>query len=72
MRKATILVAALAMVAGLTSCNNKKGDENGAADGKKKIKIAVIPKSTGNEFWETVHKGADEAKEKYTEMKSEE
>lgn len=58
MRKATMLVALLAVAFGVSSCNDKKKDGDG------KLTIAVIPKSTGGEFWETVEKGARAAAEK--------
>ena len=69
MRKATILVALSAVVLALASCNKEDGAGDGkgkkGAGGGKKLTIAVIPKSTGNEFWEDVHKGANAAKDKY-------
>ncbi|MHC4404619.1 MAG: substrate-binding domain-containing protein, partial [Planctomycetota bacterium] len=46
--------------------------ESGAPsqDGPKKLVVAVIPKSTGAEFWETVERGArDAAKEENVDMK---
>ncbi|MGQ9760487.1 MAG: substrate-binding domain-containing protein [Thermogutta sp.] len=48
-------------------CRHQGGD---AGTPKKKLVIAVIPKSTGAEFWETVEDGAREAAEKLgVEMK---
>jgi len=58
MRKATMLVMLLAVAFGVSSCNDKKKDGDG------KLTIAVIPKSTGGEFWETVERGARAAAEK--------
>ncbi len=76
MHKASISVAAgwLAVVAStLTGCGSSasKGPEGAVADtaaeaasGDKALTVAVIPKSTGGEFWETVESGAREAGEK--------
>ena len=56
MRKSSILLTGLIAASLLVGCNSK--DDGDTED---KLLIAVIPKSTGNEFWETVHKGADTA-----------
>ena len=54
-----LLIAALTFTLG--SCNKAKND---------KVTIAVIPKSMGGDFWETVRKGCEEAaKELGVEMK---
>jgi len=47
----------------LVSCNNAPSDsgKNGSSDGKKKYRIAVIPKGTTHEFWKSVHAGAEKA-----------
>ena len=58
MRKATILLALVATMAAVCSCD--KGDKKGG-----KLTIAVIPKSTSGEFWVTVQRGAEEAAKKH-------
>lgn len=55
-----LLIAALAC--GLTSCDNK-GKQGGKTDGK--LTIAVIPKSMGGDFWETVRKGCEDAQKEF-------
>lgn len=54
MRIWKILLVGVVAAAGLSSCDGK-----GA--GKKKIKIAVIPKGTTHIFWQSVHAGAEKA-----------
>src|SRR5688500_15439738 len=59
------LVSALAvfcLLLALSGCDaDESAPDTGAADGEKKLTIAVIPKSTGGEFWETVEQGARQA-----------
>jgi len=54
MRIWKILLVGAVAAAGLSSC-----DQKGA--GKKKIRIAVIPKGTTHIFWQSVHAGAEKA-----------
>lgn len=56
MRNTTIVLLIAAVTLGLLA---------GCKKTSKKLTIAVIPKSTGNEFWETVKKGADDAAKKH-------
>ena len=61
-----LLVAVVAM-----GCNNGSDTPSSTAGGggetssggktEKKLTVAVIPKSTGGEFWETVEQGANDA-----------
>ncbi|MCF7854363.1 MAG: substrate-binding domain-containing protein [Candidatus Pacebacteria bacterium] len=53
-------LAAMIMTAG---CGKKDEGGNAATDQQGKLTIAVIPKSTANEFWETVQAGAMTAAE---------
>ena len=59
MRKSIFVAMAVAMVC-LAGCNS--GSESGSGDGK--LTIAVVPKQTGGEFWETVESGARDAADK--------
>ncbi len=54
MRTWNILLLAALATAGLCSCDRK-------GTGKKKLKIAVIPKGTTHIFWQSVHAGAEKA-----------
>lgn len=57
-----LLIAVVGL--GLASCNKgaKEGAGQAGRDGKdRKLKIAVIPKSMGGDFWETVRKGCEDA-----------
>jgi len=63
MRVLTVTLACWAAAVILTGCKGETPPQGTAKD--KKLTIAVIPKSTGNEFWETVKKGADAAAEKH-------
>lgn len=58
----TILIGCLWLF-GCSSPTSKSGAGGGetVAPSAMKLKIAVIPKSTGGEFWETVEKGARQA-----------
>jgi ribose transport system substrate-binding protein len=62
-----LVVVAMALCSGTLAGCGKSADEapaNSTADGGKSLTLAVIPKSTGGEFWETVETGArDAAKE---------
>ena len=62
-RLALALVTSCLLLAvfGCDADDNASG--TGAADGEKRLTIAVIPKSTGGEFWETVEQGARQAAE---------
>lgn len=59
-----VTVSAIMMAAGIgcTGSNDEAGGASGKSsrDGKKMV-VAVIPKSTGGEFWETVEQGARDA-----------
>lgn len=58
----SLTIGLLIVVAAALGCR-PGGPEGGAAPGgtSGELRIAVIPKSTGAEFWETVEKGAREA-----------
>lgn len=61
------LIGLLTVSVSFYGCRHQGGD---AGTPQKKLVIAVIPKSTGAEFWETVEDGAREAAEKLgVEMK---
>ena len=52
----------LLFVAGCTREPQGSGGASGSGEGgEKKHRIAVIPKGTTNEFWKSVHAGADNA-----------
>jgi ribose transport system substrate-binding protein len=62
MRFAVLAVSILSLAVGLSGCGG--GDQpvkSGADSGKKKYRIAVIPKGTTHEFWKSVHAGAANA-----------
>jgi ribose transport system substrate-binding protein len=59
-RRWTVVWLALVLVA-FAACNKDGGTGSAAADGGKKLKIAVIPKGTTHEFWKSVHAGAVKA-----------
>lgn len=74
MRKTIVVLTCLVLSICLVSCKKETkpkkpivtptpGTKPAAVP--KKLTIAVIPKSTGNEFWETVKKGADDAAGKH-------
>ena len=46
---------------GCNSGNNSAGTESSDAGDGSSLTIAVVPKSTGGEFWETVEQGARDA-----------
>jgi len=54
-----LMLAALAVLAA-GGCGGSSKPEQ-AADGPKKLRIAVIPKGTTHEFWKSVHYGAQRA-----------
>jgi ABC-type sugar transport system substrate-binding protein len=56
-----ILMGLLMVTCVAAGCRRQTSD---TADHQKKLVIAVIPKSTGAEFWETVEDGAREAAER--------
>jgi ribose transport system substrate-binding protein len=57
----------IAVVLGLILClhgcsqSNQPGTSGAGTSGKKKYRIAVIPKGTTHEFWKSVHAGAENA-----------
>src|SRR4030081_3858105 len=53
----------LGLILCLPSCSksNQPGNSGADASGKKKYRIAVIPKGTTHEFWKSVHAGAENA-----------
>ncbi len=53
-----IAVLSLAIFAGLAGCNP-------SSSGPKKLRIAVIPKGTGHEFWKSVEAGARKAEKEF-------
>src|ERR1044071_10266933 len=55
MRKLLLLLMAVALLA---ACTKTDGP---AANGKKKLTIAVIPKGTTHEFWKSIHAGSNKA-----------
>ena len=66
MRRSLPVMLSLVFVVGiLTGCNRPSqpsGPQGGAAvGGTERLLIAVIPKSNGGEFWETVETGARQA-----------
>ncbi len=72
--KHPLLFSTLILAIGIlsTGCNKSDSQRNstnktidGSANGKKKLVIAAIPKSTGGEFWETVEVGARDAAEEF-------
>src|SRR6185503_19090006 len=60
MRKLLLLFVVLTLVAACTKSNGP------AADGKKKLTIAVIPKGTTHEFWKSIHAGSNKAASELT------
>ncbi|MEM7314311.1 MAG: substrate-binding domain-containing protein [Planctomycetota bacterium] len=62
MRSICICLTCFALAA-LSGCNNTKEASTANSDSGKseKLTIAVVPKSTGGEFWETVEQGAKDA-----------
>src|ERR1041384_5830262 len=60
MRKLLLLLVALTLIAG---CTKTYGP---AANGKKKLTIAVIPKGTTHEFWKSIHAGSNKAASELT------
>jgi ribose transport system substrate-binding protein len=60
MRKFLLLLVALTLV---TACTKSNGP---AANGKKKLTIAVIPKGTTHEFWKSIHAGSNKAASELT------
>ncbi len=57
------VAAALLMPAGCSSSSttSSNGSDQPAAEGGKKLRIAVIPKGTSHEFWKSIHYGAKQA-----------
>src|SRR5690349_15453992 len=55
MRKLLLLLLALTLAVACTKTNSP------AANGKKKLTIAVIPKGTTHEFWKSIHAGSNKA-----------
>src|SRR6185295_4100010 len=60
MRKLLLLLVALTFVG---ACTKTGGP---AANGKKKLTIAVIPKGTTHEFWKSIHAGSNKAASELT------
>src|SRR6185503_14750522 len=60
MRKLLLLLVALTLVG---ACTKTGGP---AANGKKKLTIAVIPKGTTHEFWKSIHAGSNKAASELT------
>ena len=60
MRKLLLLFVALTLAA---ACTKTDGP---AANGKKKLTIAVIPKGTTHEFWKSIHAGSNKAASELT------
>jgi len=60
MRKLILFVLALTLFAGCTKSNGP------AANGTKKLTIAVIPKGTTHEFWKSIHAGSNKAASELT------
>ena len=60
-----VMFAAIAALCFLPGCNSSNQNNTNGADGtpsgEDTLTIAVIPKSTGGEFWETVEQGAQDA-----------
>src|SRR5207248_482968 len=64
MRFAVLAVSILSLTIALSGCGGGGGQPAGAgagSAGKKKYRIAVIPKGTTHEFWKSVHAGAANA-----------
>ena len=51
------------MLRGCTNSTESGDNSESGGSSKKKLTVAVVPKSTGGEFWETVEAGAREAAE---------
>jgi len=62
MRNLTFGLVCLACLLGLVGCGSQ---DQGAGGDAEKLSLAVIPKCTSSEFWETVEEGAREAAAKY-------
>lgn len=58
----SLVAVLMTAAAGLVGCGSKESAPAGAA-AEETLTLAVIPKSTGGEFWETVEVGANEAAE---------
>ena len=63
MRFCTAFAVVLGLILCLAGCSqpNQPGKSGADASGKKKYRIAVIPKGTTHEFWKSVHAGAENA-----------
>jgi ribose transport system substrate-binding protein len=66
MRRSTTVLLSLVIAVGISGGCNRSSQPSGsdggtATGGSEKLLIAVIPKSTGGEFWETVETGARQA-----------
>jgi ribose transport system substrate-binding protein len=63
MRRSCFALGLLALCLALGSCSEgKQSPQSSAAPGgKKKLRIAVIPKGTTHDFWKSVHFGAQQA-----------
>jgi ribose transport system substrate-binding protein len=63
MRFNSAVAVALGLILCLAGCSqsNQQGTSGAGTSGKKKYRIAVIPKGTTHEFWKSVHAGAENA-----------
>ena len=62
MRFSVLAVSVLSLSVGLTGCGGDQSPtKSETAGGKKKYRIAVIPKGTTHDFWKSVHYGAKQA-----------
>ena len=53
------------LLVGMCSCGKESGPTENASAGAKKIKVAYIPKNTGNPYFDQIIKGFEDAAEKY-------
>ena len=58
---ASLVVLAVGCNSPSTDNSTASSGGNGAPNGEKKLKIAMIPKGTTHEFWKSVHAGAEDA-----------
>jgi ribose transport system substrate-binding protein len=72
-RQSTAVLAAVIVVAAAGGCGQQTAgpkagettDASASGSGDERLTLAVIPKSTGGEFWETVEQGANDAAREY-------
>ncbi|MGD9721172.1 MAG: substrate-binding domain-containing protein [Pirellulales bacterium] len=60
-QRALLVLLMAALLGTIAGCGGANSASDGAADGGKKYRIAVIPKGTTHVFWKSVHAGALQA-----------